>query len=461
MNSGMCLLSGCLPATYAPRAVAGSGGDAARVSSASRSPRSSRAAASDSVASTSHASARACGKRSQNSTAIASAVRASAARARTTDASTPISQTSDAPAPSPRRASGRARGRRRDAPSWRSRSMTSETTFAVAHARRSPPSAAPPRSVSETAVGPAASSSRGVSGAKRSSGNRSVGGEEVVLSSRRTRSSPAARRSSAAIASVVARVVFVLYLMALHLWTFVLVAMSTGSSSGCPGPCVGHNIVIRLKDLIEVARGRGRDANYGGLEIWSELTSGEVRGSAQKHLHACLLPTEPSGAWQDFEMWLQLVARNKDSVYIMYAPIFEEHVTSDVHKEIGTLRKHMVQKQRIIGHQHPRLVTEGRDQGSVAFPNAPVKFYLDADPKVRAARRAAQLREAGHEVDDAELLESIIERDRIDSTRADGPLTCPEDAIIVDTSDLDIDGVVETLAAHAADILARLEARNG
>ena len=40
-------------------------------------------------------------------------------------------------------------------------------------------------------------------------------------------------------------------------------------------------------------------------------------------------------------MWLQLVARNKDSVYVMYAPIFEEHVTSDVHKEIGTLRKHM------------------------------------------------------------------------------------------------------------------------
>jgi len=102
------------------------------------------------------------------------------------------------------------------------------------------------------------------------------------------------------------------------------VAMPAGSSSGCPGPCVGHEIVILLKDLIEVARGRGRDANYGGLEIWSELTSGE-----------------------DFEMWLQLVApkagnkAGKDSVYIMYAPIFEEHVTSDVHKEIGTLRKHM------------------------------------------------------------------------------------------------------------------------
>jgi cytidylate kinase len=127
---------------------------------------------------------------------------------------------------------------------------------------------------------------------------------------------------------------------------------------------------------------------------------------------------------------------------------------------IGTLRKHMVQKQRIIGHQHPRLVTEGRDQGSVAFPDAPVKFFLDADPRVRASRRAAQLREAGHQIDEAELLDAIIERDRIDSTRADGPLVCPDDAIRVDTSELDIHGVVDVLAEHAADILARLEAES-
>lgn len=124
---------------------------------------------------------------------------------------------------------------------------------------------------------------------------------------------------------------------------------------------------------------------------------------------------------------------------------------------IGTLRKHMVQKQRIIGHQHPRLVTEGRDQGSVAFPHAAVKFFLDADPAVRASRRAAQLREAGHDINDEELLASIIERDRIDSTRADGPLVCPDDAIRVDTSELDIEGVVETLAAHAADVLEAID----
>ena len=134
------------------------------------------------------------------------------------------------------------------------------------------------------------------------------------------------------------------------------------------------------------------------------------------------------------------------------ARIREPDVTRLVSKiaTIGTLRKHMVQKQRIIGHQ-------GRDQGSVAFPDAAVKFYLDADPAVRAARRAEQLREAGHTVDEAELLQAIIARDNSDSSRADGPLICPDDAIRVDTSELDIEGVVETLAAHTADILGALD----
>ena len=143
--------------------------------------------------------------------------------------------------------------------------------------------------------------------------------------------------------------------------------------------------------------------------------------------------------------------------------IREPDVTKLVSKiaTIGTLRKHMVQKQRIIGHQHPRLVTEGRDQGSVAFPDAAVKFFLDADPTIRARRRADQLREAGHTVNQPELLASIIERDRIDSTRADGPLICPKDAIRIDTSELDIEGVVESLAAHTADVLGGIESSRG
>lgn len=111
---------------------------------------------------------------------------------------------------------------------------------------------------------------------------------------------------------------------------------------------------------------------------------------------------------------------------------------------IPELRSHMVRKQRIIFAQHPRLVTEGRDQGSVAFPDAPIKFYLDADPRVRAERRIDQLGLDGS-VSVEEMSERILERDRIDSTRSDGPLVCPEDAVVIDTSVLSIDEVIDEM----------------
>lgn len=112
---------------------------------------------------------------------------------------------------------------------------------------------------------------------------------------------------------------------------------------------------------------------------------------------------------------------------------------------IGAVRAHMVRKQRIIFAQHPRLVTEGRDQGSVVFPKAPVKFYLDATSRTRAERRVEQLQASGIEADYDGVLHMITERDRVDSTRADGPLVCPDDAIVIDTSKLSIDEVLSRL----------------
>jgi cytidylate kinase len=112
---------------------------------------------------------------------------------------------------------------------------------------------------------------------------------------------------------------------------------------------------------------------------------------------------------------------------------------------IGRLRELMVRKQREIARAHPRLVTEGRDQGSVVFPQAAVKFYLDASPEVRCRRRAEQLRAAGVPFDEGALYREIVERDRSDSSRADGPLICPEDAERVDTSGLDFEQVVTRL----------------
>lgn len=115
---------------------------------------------------------------------------------------------------------------------------------------------------------------------------------------------------------------------------------------------------------------------------------------------------------------------------------------------IAALRRHLVAKQRLIARQHPRLVTEGRDQGSVVFPDAEFKFYLDAAPRVRALRRAEQLRAAGQPADEASLAKEIEERDRSDSSRADGPLVRPADAHALDTSRLSFDEVVGHLERH-------------
>lgn len=120
------------------------------------------------------------------------------------------------------------------------------------------------------------------------------------------------------------------------------------------------------------------------------------------------------------------------------------HAVSDV-AAMPPVRQVLVEAQREIGRDHPGLVTEGRDQGSVVFPGAEVKFYLDASPQVRAERRASQLRELGKHVDLEALRESIILRDRKDSSRKTGPLICPEDAEKIDTSSFNLDEVVDLL----------------
>ena len=109
------------------------------------------------------------------------------------------------------------------------------------------------------------------------------------------------------------------------------------------------------------------------------------------------------------------------------------------------VRAAMVESQRAIAARHPRLVTEGRDQGSVVFPDADVWIYLDARAEVRARRRVEQLRTKGIETTEAEVLANISERDRLDSSRRDGPLVCPSGAAVVDTSAIDIDEVIDRL----------------
>lgn len=112
---------------------------------------------------------------------------------------------------------------------------------------------------------------------------------------------------------------------------------------------------------------------------------------------------------------------------------------------ISEVRRVLVQEQRHIGRLHPRLVTEGRDQGSVVFPQAQFKFFITASPQVRAMRRAEQLRAAGRDADERVILQQIVSRDERDSTRSEGPLIKPEDAIEIDTSNMSLDQVLDLL----------------
>lgn len=101
------------------------------------------------------------------------------------------------------------------------------------------------------------------------------------------------------------------------------------------------------------------------------------------------------------------------------------------------VRSELVRRQRAWVATHGGGVVEGRDIGSVVFPDATLKLFVTASPRVRAERRVAEI---GGDVADVEA--SIIERDRKDSTRADSPLTETSDAVTVDTTGLSIDEVV-------------------
>jgi CMP/dCMP kinase len=116
---------------------------------------------------------------------------------------------------------------------------------------------------------------------------------------------------------------------------------------------------------------------------------------------------------------------------------------------VPAIRSAMVEQQQRIGREHPNLVTEGRDQGTIVFPQADLKFYLDATPHERARRRAAQLRARGESVDQADLLRQIISRDTRDSTREVGPLSIPADAEVIDTTTLTEQQVIDRIVARA------------
>lgn len=111
---------------------------------------------------------------------------------------------------------------------------------------------------------------------------------------------------------------------------------------------------------------------------------------------------------------------------------------------LPAVRRDLVRRQREVARP-PGVVVEGRDIGTVVFPDARFKFFLEADPRVRAERRWRQERDAGGTPDLAEILAAVEERDARDAGREHSPLRRDESYVVVDTSRLTREEVVEEL----------------
>ena len=101
--------------------------------------------------------------------------------------------------------------------------------------------------------------------------------------------------------------------------------------------------------------------------------------------------------------------------------------------ELSSVRRFLVSQQQEMGRAK-HCILDGRDIGTVVFPNAPLKIFLTADPVVRAQRRLAELKSKGQEVSLDEVMNNLLKRDRIDSSRADSPLVQSSDAVVVDNT---------------------------
>ncbi|MGP0630229.1 (d)CMP kinase [Nitrospina sp. 32_T5] len=108
------------------------------------------------------------------------------------------------------------------------------------------------------------------------------------------------------------------------------------------------------------------------------------------------------------------------------------------------VREILVSKQREMGRNHD-VVMDGRDIGTVVFPDAQKKFYLDADPVERARRRYEEMKGTDPDLDFEQIVEQVRQRDHEDKTRAASPLRRAEDAMLIDTTSRSIDEVVEQM----------------
>ena len=123
--------------------------------------------------------------------------------------------------------------------------------------------------------------------------------------------------------------------------------------------------------------------------------------------------------------------------------------------KIPEIREKLVQLQRKIALEAKNAVLEGRDIGTVVFPDAELKIFMTASPEERAKRRYLQLKEKGENPSYEDILKSVLERDKADMERKIAPLKPAKDAIVIDTTNKTIEKVVNIIVSKAKEILKK------
>ena len=165
-------------------------------------------------------------------------------------------------------------------------------------------------------------------------------------------------------------------------------------------------------------------------------------------------PKEIAGVLKDVQLRVEFAHEGPMRVHLgdrdVTDKIRTQEVTRNIHyvADVMEVRNYLVEMQRKIG-EAGNLVTEGRDQGTLVFPNANLKIYMFATPEVRARRRHTELRERGQEASYEEVLEDVSKRDYLDMGRELGGLKKALDAVELDTSELAPDQVAEAIVKLA------------
>ena len=198
--------------------------------------------------------------------------------------------------------------------------------------------------------------------------------------------------------------------------------------------------------------GKGTISSLLANELgWNFLDSGAIyRVLAIAAMHHQIEPEDESALlplasnldvnFETTEHGIKIVLEGEDITY----SIRTEEVGSVASKiaSLPRIREALLRRQRAF-RDEPGLVADGRDMGTVVFPNAEVKIFLTASAEERAQRRYKQLKDKGHDVNIARLLSDIQARDERDANRTVAPLVPADDALVLDSTHLNVEQVIE------------------